>query len=100
MTVSDVLNEGVRKTGWEPGGVHVAEAARSLTKAERRHVMAGYNGDCSMPVLRSLRHKAIFYLKITSPNGRCGHMVLTPLGENVRALLADRQAARQSKGAV
>ncbi|QTC88066.1 hypothetical protein [Brevundimonas pondensis] len=91
-TPTEVLEAGA---DWRPDGKQVMAAARELTKAERRHVIAGYIGGCSAPVLRSLRNKAMFYLKITSPNGRCGHMVLTPLGVNVQALLKSRQASRR-----
>ena len=78
------------KTGWEPGGEHVVAALRGLTSTERRHVLAGYIGDCRPSTLNSLRRQAMFYLKIDSPNGRCGIMVLTPLGRNVQALLKER----------
>lgn len=79
-------------TGWEPGGKHVRAALSGLTRGERKHVAAGYVGDCTAATLRNLRNKAMFYLKIDSPNGRCGLMVLTPLGVNVRALLNERAA--------
>jgi len=85
-----------KATGWEPGGLHVQDALRSLTKAERRYVEAGYIGDVTPGVLRSLREKAMFYLQIDSPNGRCGSMRLTPLGVNVRALILARATGATS----
>jgi hypothetical protein len=81
---------------WKPGGRAVVEALRGLTRAERRHVEAGYVGDCQPATVRSLQHKAMFFLHIDSPNGRCGFMKLTPLGESVRATIAARQASRQA----
>jgi hypothetical protein len=86
-----------QKTGWEPGGVHVVAALRGLTKAERRHVAAGYVGDVTTATLRSLRDKAMFYLEITSPNGRAGFMKLTPLGVNVRSLIRERRAQSEAR---
>lgn len=85
-----------QKTGWEAGGVHVVAALRGLTKAERRHVAAGYVGGATNATVRSLRNKAMFYLKITSPNGRAGFMELTPLGMNVRALIKERASKSES----
>ena len=80
------------KTGWEPGGEHVVAALRGLTTAERRHVLAGHVADCRPSTLSSLKRQAMFYLKIDSPSGRWGIMVLTPLGRNVQALLKERAA--------
>jgi hypothetical protein len=34
----------------------------------------------------------MFFLHIDSPNGRCGFMKLTPLGESVRATIKARTA--------
>ena len=85
-----------QKTGWEAGGAHVVAALRGLTKAERRHVAAGYVGEATNATVRSLRNKAMFYLKITSPNGRAGFMELTPLGMNVRALIKERASKSES----
>lgn len=85
-----------RASDWGPGGKHVVTAAKGLTKAERVHVLNGcISGDFRMSTVRSLESKAMFYLKIDSPNGRCGFMTLTPLGENVQALLKSRQASRR-----
>lgn len=96
MTAPEVLEAAA---DWKAGGARVIAAARNLTRAERRHVLAGcISGDFRMSTVRSLQGKALFYLKITSPNGRCGFMTLTPLGENVQALLKSSQAARQSRG--
>jgi hypothetical protein len=41
-----------------------------------------------MRTVRSLRDKGLFHLVIDSPNGQCGFMHLTPLGEAVRAALS------------
>jgi hypothetical protein len=79
---------GSETTGWEAGGRHVRAALRGLSKAERRHVKAGYiGGDIRGSTLHSLRLKGMFYHHIDSPNGQCGIMRLTPLGVNVSALL-------------
>ena len=80
-------------TGWEPGGRHVIAALRGLTRAERQYVSDGcIHGDTRPATIRSLQHKGMFYLKITSPNGQCGFMELTPLGVNVRAEIKRRAA--------
>lgn len=77
---------------------YVQEALRGLTKAERRHVLNGYVGDpFTMTTVRSLRRKALFFIMIDSPNGRCGFLKLTPLGETVRKILKERIAARGAK---
>ena len=76
------------ETGWEPSGVHVRSALRGLTRRERQFVTDGcIHGDFQMRTVQSLKRKGMFYLHIDSPNGRCGLMKLTPLGENVRALI-------------
>ena len=85
-------------TGWEPGGVHVVAALKSLTRRERYHVERGGISDATPAMLRSLQNKAMFYLKIDSPNGRCGFMRLTPLGENVRALIKARANPSTDQG--
>ena len=92
MSVCEVLTAA----DWKPGGRKVVEALRNLTRAERRHVEAGYVGDCQPATVRGLQRKAMFFLFIDSPNGRCGFMKLTPLGESVRATIAARQAARKA----
>ncbi len=63
------------------------------------HVERGYIGDVTPAMLRSLRAKAMFYLKIESPNGRCGFMRLTPLGEGVQATIKARAALRAASEA-
>ena len=71
---------------------YVAEALAGLTRAQKRYVIDGcVHGDCTMQTIRALQRKALFYLKITSPNGRAGHLVLTPLGERVREILKARK---------
>jgi hypothetical protein len=62
--------------------------ARRLTKAQRYHVERGcISGDCTMSTVNALKFKGLMYLHIDSPNGRCGFMRLTPLGEAVRDAL-------------
>lgn len=62
--------------------------ARGLTKPQRKFVADGsIHGDCAMVTVRALQAKGLFCLVIDSPNGRCGFMRLTPLGEIVRAWL-------------
>jgi len=87
----DPLDVTEEAYGWKPGGKHVIAALRGLTRAERRHVEAGYVGDVRPATLRSLCNKAMFFLHIDSPNGRCGFMKLTPLGESVRETLRLRK---------
>lgn len=71
--------------------LYVQEALRGLTRAQRTYVKDGcIHGDCTMTTIRALQRKALFYLKITSPNGRCGFMALTPLGETVQRILKER----------
>lgn len=61
---------------------------RSLTPAQRMYVRdASIHGDCNMVTVRALKRKGLFHLVISSPNGQCGFMRLTPLGEAVRAAL-------------
>lgn len=72
---------------------YVIEAMRGLTKVQRQYVIDGaIHGDPAMVTIRKLLGKALFYIKIDSPNGRCGQMVLTPLGETVRAILKGETA--------
>jgi hypothetical protein len=67
---------------------YVTEALRGLTRTQKKFVLAGcLHGDFTMATVRALRSKALFYLHIDSPNGRCGFMKLTPLGETVREIL-------------
>ena len=67
---------------------YVRDAMRGLTAVQKYHILNGcFSGDFSMATVRALKAKAIFYHKITSPNGRCGPMRLTPLGESVCEIL-------------
>lgn len=88
-----------------PGGEGVAgqlqsarvrAAIRGLTPVQKRHVMNGtFSGDFTMATVRVLNRKGLFYHKTTSPNGQCGPMALTPLGEAVRAVLKARTAGNE-----
>lgn len=61
---------------------------KSLTPLQRKLVADGcIHGDFTMATVRALKRKGLFSLVITSPNGQCGHMELTPLGQQVRAVL-------------
>lgn len=74
---------------------YVRDALSGLTRTQKRYVMDGsIHGDPTMATIRALKAKALFYLKIDSPNGRAGFMVLTPLGETVRRILKDRAEAK------
>lgn len=77
--------------------VYVQEALRGLTRVQKSYVIDGaIHGDPAPVTIRALLNRALFYIKIDSPNGRCGPMVLTPLGETVRAiLLSDGALGRQ-----
>lgn len=72
-------------SGWEAGGEKVKAAVRGLTRTERRIVGEGYIRDARMDTVRNLKRKGMFYHHIDSPNGHCGPMLLTPLGQNARA---------------
>ena len=66
---------------------------RGLTQRQRYHVKRGcISGDFTMATVRALTRKGLMRLEITSPNGQCGFMRLTPLGERVRAYLATVRA--------
>lgn len=66
----------------------VKDAKRGLTRVQRRFVRDGsIHGDCTMTTVRALKRKGLFSLVISSPNGQCGFMELTPLGQAVRATL-------------
>lgn len=68
--------------------LYVVEAMRGLTPTQKKYVMDGsIHGDCTVKTIRALQDKALFFLMIDSPNGRCGFMKLTPLGETVRRIL-------------
>jgi hypothetical protein len=70
---------------------YVRAALAGLSPVQQRFVMDGcFHGDVSMATVRVLRSKGLFYHKITSPNGQCGPMVLTPLGETVQRILKER----------
>ena len=92
QSATDPLDVTSADYGWKPGGRHVLAALRGLTRAERRHVEAGYVGEATSATIRSLQCKAMFFLFIDSPNGRCGFLKLTPLGENVRKTIKARTA--------
>lgn len=67
---------------------YVREALCGLTPAQKRYVKDGaVHGDPKLQTIRALTDKALFFLFIDSPNGRCGHFRLTPLGETVRRIL-------------
>lgn len=66
---------------------YVQEALRGLTPVQKATIIRGYIGDETMATVSALKSRAIFYLKINSPNGRCGFMELTPLGESIREIL-------------
>lgn len=71
---------------------YVKTAMRGLTPVQKRMVKDGcIHGDVTMTTVRALQGRGLFYLKITSPNGRCGHMELTPLGVTVQALLNEAE---------
>jgi uncharacterized protein YjhX (UPF0386 family) len=62
--------------------------ALNLSRPQRMYVRDGaIHGDCAISTVRALTRKGLFRLVIDSPNGQCGLMRLTPLGEVVRALL-------------
>lgn len=83
---------GVAASG-EGAPEYVKEAMRGLTPTQRKMVIDGScHGDVTMATIRALRGRALFYLKITSPNGRGGHMELTPLGVTVQGILKAKAA--------
>lgn len=91
MVVSDM--EKIAKLGVAQPA-YVRAAMRGLTPVQRKFVLAGcFHGDFTMTTVRALKSRGLFYHKITSPNGQCGPMVLTPLGETVKAILGERAAA-------
>ena len=62
----------------------IRAAKRGLTKIQRMYVKDGSaHGDCSIVTIRSLIRKGIFYIEISSPNGKCGFARLTQLGKAV-----------------
>lgn len=65
-----------------------ARLIKGLTPLQRKLVTDGcIHGDFTMATVRALKRKGLFSLVITSPNGQCGHMELTPLGRETRAAL-------------
>ena len=66
---------------------YVTQAMRGLTKVQKAAIIAGHFRDESMATVLALKRRHLFYHKIDSPNGRCGPMVLTPLGVTVQTLL-------------
>lgn len=67
----------------------IGEAAKGLTRAQRKHVLAGgLHGDFTMATAQTLRDKGLFYLDIDSPNGQCGILRLTTYGRRVQERLA------------
>ncbi len=63
----------------------VQNIIKDLTKPQRYHVERGcISGDFTMATVNALKRKGLFELVISSPNGRCGFMELTPLGKQVR----------------
>jgi hypothetical protein len=76
---------------------YVLDAMRGLTKVQRQFVIDGcFHGDVTMATVRALQSRALFYLKIISPNGRCGSMVLTPLGKTVQTILSGKLPPSQA----
>lgn len=74
---------------------YVKAALRGLTRTQKQYVIAGcFHGDVTMATIRALKAKSLFYLHPTSPNGRCGPMRLTPLGETVQGILKARAASK------
>ena len=66
----------------------VKETIRGLTPAQRMYVKDGcIHGDCTMQTMRALKRKGLFELVISSSNGQCGFMELTPLGKAVQSAL-------------
>jgi tRNA A37 threonylcarbamoyladenosine dehydratase len=63
--------------------------ARSLSIVQRDAVCRGGIGDHGITTVRALMRKGVMYLHIDSPNGRCGTMKLTSLGQQVRAILME-----------
>lgn len=73
--------------------------AKALSPAQRHHVERGcISGDFTMATVNALKRKGLFELVISSPNGRCGFMGLTPLGKQVRQALAATHSDKESGG--
>jgi DNA-binding MarR family transcriptional regulator len=76
----------------------VRAVVRGLTKPQRTLVKDGcIHGDFTMTTVRALQRKGLFSLVIDSPNGRCGFMRLTPLGQAVRAAMSEPPKSAQLK---
>jgi len=59
-----------------------------LTPKQRQFVLAGcIHGDFTMRTVYALMAKGLFQHVITSPDGNCGPMRLTPAGEAMQAQL-------------
>ena len=72
----------------------VREAIRRLTPVQRAYTKTGaIHGDFTMATVKALEAKGIFHLVIDSPNGQCGFMRLTSLGEAVKTALKSAEAA-------
>ena len=66
----------------------VQKVVKSLSPIQAEIVKRGcFSGDFTMATVRALKRKGLFHLVISSPNGQCGFMELTPLGAEVRAAL-------------
>ena len=73
----------------------VERVVQTLTPRQRQMVLSGcIHGDFTMATVNALRRKGLFHLVIDSPNGRCGFMRLTPLGERVRRALSPTAGGR------
>ena len=71
----------------------IAEIARSLSPAQRRAIRRGGIGDETMATVNALMRRGLMYLRIDSPDGRCGFMELTDLGQSVAAYLKEQSNA-------
>jgi hypothetical protein len=67
------------------------QIAAALSIAQRDAVCRGGIGNHGITTVRALKRKGLMYLHIDSPNGRCGTMELTPLGQQVRAILKEQK---------
>ena len=61
-----------------------------LSPAQRNAVRRGGIDDESMATVNALMRKGLMYLRIDSPDGRCGFMELTTLGQSVAAYLKEQ----------
>jgi uncharacterized protein YjhX (UPF0386 family) len=73
----------------------LAPIIRRLSPKQKTFIRDGcIHGDFTMATVRALKFKGLFHLVIDSPNGQCGFMELTPLGNAVRAEMAARDGIR------